>query len=607
MAATGEVAPELDLARRSLDELTEVGNVGRWEPTPDGRWSLPFEVRPDGLNPAGRVPPVTTWRAVVAAAYPAGGIDIMPAMEGGLTETFPHQLPNDPIGEPWRGGKICLTNTIDGRELAAARDEPDEPYERLLWHVFRTCEWLRDASFDRLLAPDDPFELPVFGQRNDRATSVAFSEGPESFAAWAASPVTFGIADLAPVASDRRQVVLAVKAWRDVTRGLVFEPAWGSHIAAAGRHEAAIWLRFPHLLVRPPWRAPQTWGEIRSCAADEGIDLDEMLKPASHAVRDRQSHHVLLGFPIPRRMGESPVAMTWVSFRQPALVTRRQLRPRRGGPRPISDAWDLDRSAGALRDDVPLLWIRTENWHHDDLATRGRFEGALANRPVALLGAGALGSEIGRLLVRAGVHDLVILDSGDFEAGNLARHELSIPEIRANKAEALASRLNMLSPHARVVGFGERFPPIAPAARAALDRAEVVINATASNSVAKAMGRYAWPAARLFAAASFSFGARWLYLFLADGDTFPSEAYAAAQAPWFKADERPITDFPREGIGCWSAVFPARADEVASLAAIAVGQIDARLVPGRDAAEFIAYGRDADGSITRLATPPSQQ
>lgn len=226
-----------------------------------------------------------------------------------------------------------------------------------------------------------------------------------------------------------------------------------------------------------------------------------------------------------------------------------------------------------------------------------------AGHPVALLGAGAFGSELATLLVRGGVHDLAILDAGRLVAGNLARHELSLLEVGQRKAEALAERLNALSPNARVVGYGSAFPPTDEAAASALERADIVIDATASEAVAAALVRYWWGRDRRFVSVSFSFGAEKLCLYLADGAGFPSDDFAQQIAPWMKADERPAEDSPYEGTGCWSSVFPARADDVSLVAAIAARQIDARLADAIPDPQLVVYARHDDGAVSLTDGP----
>jgi hypothetical protein len=606
VAVTGDVRADLDLARRALDDLNgEIAAIGPWEAGKIG-WQIRFELRPDDLDPAGPIAARTAWYAVVGFGYPTGEIDIYPAKDGGIIETFAHQLPNDPGPDdvPWRLGKVCIVDTVRGHELAAARDEPHTVYERLVWHVWRTIGWLGRASHDELLKPGEPFELPVFGQFADDAPMIAFAEGPETFDFWNAPARTTGLADLVEVTGNKVRPTLAVAAWRDLQKHEIARPMWGRRIADAKVAETALWFRFSRLLVRPPWRAPQTWQEIQDFAAEQGIDFLALLRRATSAIRDGRPHYVLVGFPVSRLMGEEPSHFLWVAFLLPAVSRDKRAETQIPGFRTQTAAWLTDRQTGALAADAPLLWVRSENWYPDQLAARGRFEGGLADRAVVLLGAGAFGSVLGDLLVRAGVHDLAVFDAGRLEAGNLARHNLTLLELRSNKAEALAAHLNTVSPSARVVGFASDFPPTDGEARAALDRADVVIDATASERVAGDLGRHPWGRDRRFASVSFSYGAEKLYLYFADGATFPAEDFATAMKPWIDADVRPPEDFPHEGTGCWSSVFPARADDLALVASIAARQVDGRLATPIGAPQLTVYGRQADGTVAILDHPP---
>lgn len=613
MADTGELTEALDLARRALDDLhEEVRTLGPWRPVDEadlGGWSLELELIPADLDDSGPVPPTTRWYAIASAAYPQGAIDLLPAKEGGLAETFAHQLPNDPGPSelPWRTGKVCLVDIVRGHELAAKRDEPTGAYERLVWHVWRTLDWLRRASRNELLKAGEPFELPVFGQFRDEGPRIAFHEGAATFAAWADQPTTSGLADLADASEGSGAGVLAVRRWTDLRGRSIIEPCWGSRIRSRAVAEKALWFRFPRLLVRPPWRAPQSWREVLEFAREQGIDFEASLRQSSSAIRDGKPHFVLLGFPVQRIMGKAPSRYAWVAFRLPALTEPRKKgrsAPAYPGFRPELGAWMADRTMGGLANAAVLPWARSENWHPDELAARGRFEGGLAGRRVALLGAGAFGSMLGELLVRAGVFDLTILDAGQLEAGNLARHVLTVTEVGARKASALAERLNRVSPNARVRGFDQAFPPSGNA-KTAVDAADLIIDATASEGVIDTLAAYEWPSEKVFASVSFSFAAEKLYLYLAAGLSFPGAHFHTNMAPWIKSDERPPEDFPHEGTGCWSSVFPARADDVALVAAIAARQLDSRTNDAIGDPQLTVYARNADGTVSILDAPSS--
>jgi molybdopterin/thiamine biosynthesis adenylyltransferase len=613
VAVTAEPSEDLDLARRALDELgDEVVTLSPWRPSPEaghGAWYLELALRPAGLTEGGPIPVSTRWVALVSGSYPQGQINIMPAAAGGITATFPHQEANDPANSelPWRWGKLCLVDTIHGHELAAMREDPVEAYPRLVWHVARALEWLRRASAGKLLGDGEPFELPIFGQFAIAAPQIGFFEDAETFQFWNRATDRFGIADLVDVRDDGKRFVAAVQVWRDGQHNVLLAPGWGRAIAGAKRSAEALWFRFDRVLVRDPWRSPQTIGELLEFASEQGVDVLGRFQQANAILRDGKSHDVLLGFPVPLVMGQPPSRMQWVGFRLAALTTevrKGQKNPTMNGFRNKAGAWFFDRLAGgALADDRAIEWSRTRNWAPEELAARGRFDGALANRRVALIGAGALGAAMADLLVRGGVQDLAILDGQIVDATNLSRHELTMRDITSGKAGALAARLNVATPNARADGFDVKFPATGDAA-AALDSADLVIDATASEALIRDLGQHAWASAKAFASISFSFGAIRLYVYLASGSRFPSADFFATLAPWINADERPASSFPHEGTGCWSSVFPARADDVASLAAIAVRHLDLRVPAPVDAPSLTVFERHEDCTVSILPPDP---
>lgn len=602
MAVSAEPPGRLDEARRGIDDLgREVTDIGRWERTPDDKgWCLGLALSPDAIDATGPIPATTRWFVTVADDYPAGDIKIWPAKVGGITETFPHQSPNDTGEEnkPWRSGWICVADSVRGHKLAVADVEPRTSYHRLVWHVWRALEWLRRASRNELLKDGEPFEMPVFGQYKTTPTAIAFIEGPETFDAWSKTRVTEGIADLVEVVKRDSRKILLVSGWRDLTKHALFAPRLGTKFSALAASEMAVWIRFDRLLKRPPWRAPQTWQEIREFAAEGEPDFDARLRRATSPIRDGKSHYILMGFPVSKVMGEEPSVFIWVAFKTRLEPDKVQKTPVNGF-RTQKAAWVKDRQWGVLTDETPVEWLDTLNWHPDELATRGRFN-ALVHRKVLLIGAGALGSILAETIVRGGVLEIAVMDPGDLEAGNLVRHRLTMADIEAPKATALANRLAELSPSVRASGYAQEFPPTQDLTetRASIGAADVVIDTTGSPSVAEAMAKYEWDREVVFVSASLSFGAGRLYLYTATGRTFPVADFNAAIEPWLAADERPIEDFPHEGTGCFSPVFPAREDDIDLLAAVAARQVDTRLDQRIAEPTLTVHSRHPNGEVT---------
>jgi molybdopterin/thiamine biosynthesis adenylyltransferase len=81
------------------------------------------------------------------------------------------------------------------------------------------------------------------------------------------------------------------------------------------------------------------------------------------------------------------------------------------------------------------------------------FDERLQSARVCLIGAGALGSGVARLLVKAGIGHLRIIDSDWLKLDNIARHDLGADHLGEAKAKALAAELMKNYPFAEVLGI----------------------------------------------------------------------------------------------------------------------------------------------------------
>lgn len=610
MAGLAEPPANLDDARRGIDELgNEVEDVGRWRSRPDGSgWFLTLVLVPTGLDPAGPIPARTTWCVLVDKLYPGlGQVTMWPAKDGGLTETFAHQLPNGPgnDNEPWRAGQMCVTSSVFGHKRTVAKLEPKTAYDRLAWNLSLGLDWLRRASRNELIRGGDPFELPFFGQRHPGGIQqVAFFEGPETFATWESVSATEGLVELATM-PDRNGLApwLVTIRWLDLNKAAVLVPSWGRRISDLRPDETGVWLRFNRVLVRPQWKAPQTWAEIREFAAENEPAFDDRLRAAVSHIRDGRPHYLLLGFPIPKLMGEEPSVMAWAASRLPRLEPNRDHKVKAKSARAKEALWEKDCGTGPLADDKELKWLWTENWHPDELATRGRFDN-LCQKKVLLIGAGALGSILGETLVRAGVRDITVVDHDVLVAGNLVRHRLTLDDLGRSKARQLADRLNALSPTASAEGLHVDLGPDSASAEK-VARADVVIDTTGDDLVPLWLATDDQTSERIYVSASLSYAAEKLYFFIGRGIAFPMDDFEDQLKPWLDQDEHPIEDFPLVATGCFDPVFPARVDDIELFAAIAARQIDSRLGQPVPAPTLMVYERHLDGTVGTAAVPES--
>ncbi len=93
---------------------------------------------------------------------------------------------------------------------------------------------------------------------------------------------------------------------------------------------------------------------------------------------------------------------------------------------------------------IDRQWCLSRDYRTTELAS-------LSKKQVLVFGCGALGSPVIELLARAGVGKIEVVDPQRFEAENVSRHVLDVTSIGGSKASALATRINMGVPGAKVI------------------------------------------------------------------------------------------------------------------------------------------------------------
>lgn len=519
------------------------------------------------------VPATTSWWVQVAPTYPAGRLELYPANHGGITQTFPHQSFN---GEgrselPWRSGNLCLRTDIGPLRRDESADEPFTAARRLVWNVGRARRWLELAAREQLLREGDPFELPDF--RFGGGGRLAFAETPARWQQWKDCAADCGFVQLQRM--EVGQPVLVVARFEDSAGQPVVEPqSWGRMVREqASTAVRGVWLRVPDVPKVPPWQAPATWSELKRVLADQGCEvsslLPKLLDVLRHAGEDSPSAPPLLvGFPIPAVVGQPPVSMHWIGFELPILARGNDVP---NGFRPNRKGWYLrDEQRLGRRDRLP--WYESQSWSDDDLTGRGRVPDELRAARVVLIGAGGLGSAVGELLARGGVRSLLVFDGETLEAGNLVRHTLTLGDVGANKAEALARHLEGVSPHLEVEAVAGVFPEVPEEHQPFVQRADLVIDTTADDALLVELERYAWEPPRVFVSLCLGVHGRRSYAFAVRSSSFPRQEYVDWIAPFLEEAWKGVDPalWPREGLGCWDPLLPVRGTRVTLLAALAV-------------------------------------
>ena len=603
---TGRGASEaLIVGRRALDGISGYRLLDdlAWR-SDSNRWLLRCRLT---IRDAGNgvIPGTTDWCVLVADSYPAGSIKIFPAADGGITETFPHQRYNAaPVGgRPWRGGDICVTTP--GRVLGrlAQSDEPDTAEARPSWHIERALAWLECASTDELRLPGDLYEIPDFPLIH--GLHFAFAEDSATLNTLIDSGHRVGVAELVRFKRPSSDT-LVVRRFLSRRRQEFRKVPWGTAVPSVGpgETEAALWLLLRSEPVIGPWQAPVTFAELRRALASQGVSFDDLLLPLCSRIRDGRPHLLLLGFPVPELIDGPPMQLHWQAMRVPPLV-RRPL----AGFRANDVGWrEADRRT-TFAPDNRIEWVASDNWSEANTHARGRFAERLLAKKILLIGAGALGSAVAEMLVRGGVRHMVVCDRDTFEHGNLSRHTLTMRDEHAPKAASLTARLTMASAHVRVDSVDAVFPELTPEQQASISDCELILDCTAEDDVLSEIEAHGWVEDAYVVSMAFGWRLHRLYVVGAPAREFTRSAVTGLLYPLVQEDlaNHGNEDLVREGPGCWHPVFPGRVDDVWTMAAMGVKELERLVEQGSDGVQGAMYrwtGEDLFEGVSRQVLTP---
>jgi hypothetical protein len=139
---------------------------------------------------------------------------------------------------------------------------------------------------------------------------------------------------------------------------------------------------------------------------------------------------------------------------------------------PIQRVVDLFGSSDVLRCPVVRAngsWIHGRE-HDRDFQT-------LQARRVAIIGCGALGASLARLLAQSGIGNLHLVDGDNLQSGNISRHLLGMSDVGSNKAEATAGVLRRDFPHLSVVAYPKRFDQLSVKDLSCIEATDLMITA----------------------------------------------------------------------------------------------------------------------------------
>ena len=591
---TGEPSEELLIGRRALENLEEIELLEdfRWDPLLK-RWVLFCSI---SLSESSSfIQEKTHWYVLVDKNYPFGEIGFYPAIENGLNKTFPHQNYNGLYDDDrkWRMGKLCLESSVRPLRRYGNNDEPQSGSNRLLWHFQRALFWLKLASKNELVTSEDHFELPHFP--NATLDLIAFSESPVSLGDWENSNEAYGLVDFVELKKDPH--ILIVKGFTNMSKKGVYYPSWGTAISDSNEYRLnGLWIKLNDIPVISPWQAPRTLGELQQILLEQGIDLIAIIQKTAHHFRDGYRHILMLGFPIPEYFYGKSMVMNWQAVKLPVFSYGNKYA--KGFRKGEKGYWQRDKTT-VIPKYEELQWIDTENWHRNEILNRGKLSARVTQASLLQIGTGSLGSMVAEQLVRADQQKLTVVDPDVFTVGNLVRHTLGMQHIRKRKAVELSHKLNISVPHSKVIAFPNDV--VSDNDQITYSEYRVIFDCTGEDHVVYKLEEIPWNSPKIFISASLGFAARRLYFFTHQTQLFSANKYFKLISPWISRERENYSEeeFPRDGIGCWSPVFPARIDDIWMMSSIVVKNIEKFIQTPSSRPRLLVYEQKWDGDLFR--------
>lgn len=499
-----DIPNDLKVARRELFTLPGFKMLDdlKWAPSLK-KWVLHFELHIDASSEY--VPADTRWYAIISASYPRGDISIFPDKTGGITETFKHQRINNVYRDlPWRQGAICVytsTNSWGRKELT---HQPTEPETKLWWHVQRAVDWLYAAIADSLDLEGEPFELPDIAHEDDNL--IVFNEDGDTFNKWNGMEYHTGTFNFKAVPGATK--IFAVQGFDAMNARI--EYSWGKNISVSNSTDGdGIWILLSEIPIVKPWRMPNTWSELYELFRCQGLKVKECLQGVAQRFKKRDFKLVAIGFPVSEYISSDPCRIHWLFARLPDIPVAKGFSKNAAKTSHKVNIW--------FSDGARIKWAFSENWNKSEICSRGRLYAPLQQSRITLIGAGAVGSHVGELLIRLGCERINVVDADVISAGNLSRHTLLINDIRHNKANALAGRLNCIFPFANVEYKDKTVEQVVSKNDQFVMDSEILVEATGEDDVMHLLGNAVSGTDKILISFSLGLMANRLYCFVASG------------------------------------------------------------------------------------------
>lgn len=576
-------------ARRRLEEVVNLDIVGdlKWDEE-TGVWYILVKIHVDSPTNIS-IAEDTMWYIVLQDKYPEGEVKIYPAIDGGIENTFNHQSNNGLLcsNRLWRKGKLCLNNPYD--DIAGIGSEPNNYEDKLYWNAIRAVEWVSAAARNQLIKEGDFYEVPDF--IITKKHHIIYNEDMVSMMEWEDSQEQYGYVDFLCGGNNQYYADNFVNMEGKVCKAT----RWGKHINACEEKIYGAWILLKEEPVIKGWQAPNIYNELKQAFKQQGFELKDILEKLISRFRDGKKHILMIGFPVPKKIGEDAYVIHWEALLLPTLSYGEKYA---NGFRNNELGWKMRDFQEIIIDEKDVDWLLIENWDSKEILNRGCFDNVMTRSKILLIGAGTLGASIGEQLVRGGVYNMTIVDGDIYSIGNSARHILSVASVGKYKAEELAKHYNSINPNINIKFLNKA---LINENIEMIENFDIILDCTASNEVLKLLSSCETKRKKKYISISFGYKAEVLYFAYMRGYRFDLEQYIAMFSAKMRENEIAMLDkeLPWEGTGCWSPVFPAMAADVQLVASFATGILKTIIEKNSNDNKYYIYERvdDEDGVI----------
>ncbi|EAE6827262.1 hypothetical protein BHS35_00285 [Listeria monocytogenes] len=558
-------------------------------------WLLKLRLKNNGRE-SEYIPDYSDWYVFIDNNYPKGDIQFYPSKKNGISCVFPHQSPHseEEAKEDYFHSNICLEQFDPSLEL-----EVEDANFKLYNYTAKALEWIKQAANENLLAEGDFFEEVAYPTKNSYK-KVLFSEDEISYEDWNRykdERVGFVNMKAGKSGTEYQDFLYITDYYKGVSgymkkEAKIISYSWGKYIMdEKSRGEKGIWIKLSSIPYIKPWQAPRSWPQLIKILKMNNLNFTKDVMPFLNNLRDQNSHIMILGFPVSERIGGRKSEMHWQSLELPILSDGKTPNRFFNGFQKDTKGFEMaDMRRWFLKEKSSLGWLNTKNWSPDNLVSRGNFSKNIRKMKFLFIGAGALGSILSELFVRSGIVQVDIVDPEILEMGNLTRHSLDATDIGKYKATSMEKKLVKSFIHYNGTGFNMTIEEFFEQQEFSENEYDVIVETTGNDKVIDLIASKKLNL--IVISVSLGLYAKRMYINIQHGSKLELIKFKESILEWIDRDREDFLhmEYPRDGLGCWHPLFPARIDHLSLLASSAVSIIESDILQFKESLTITERG-----------------